>query len=207
MHRFSTLRSKGFSLLELVIILAILGILAALLIGGMKIVGDAAKNVRCISNLRQWGLAVNQFAADNNGAFPLADMGSGRTWWHSISPLVSTYILNGQQNSPAFSQYWKGEGINGCKEHDDLLHSYVYNLHLGDPESPRYIGPRARIGRPSQVLMIADAPAKGTVYAVFNASTLNRIGMCHSGHFNGVYLDGHVESRSEVDPQQVFPQQ
>jgi prepilin-type N-terminal cleavage/methylation domain-containing protein len=66
-------RSDGFTLIELLTVIAIIGVLAAILIPVAGRVRDAARDARCQSNLRQIGMAVLGFAADNRGLVPLAD--------------------------------------------------------------------------------------------------------------------------------------
>ncbi len=60
----------GFTLIELLVVIAIIAILAAIafpLFGGMR---ESSQKAGCLSNLRQLGAAVMQYAADNNGNLP-----------------------------------------------------------------------------------------------------------------------------------------
>ncbi len=65
-HRFQA----AFTLVELLVVIAIVAILAALLfplVGSMRIKASSAVSV---SNLRNIGIAIVTFAADNNGTLP-----------------------------------------------------------------------------------------------------------------------------------------
>lgn len=62
-HPFQT--AAAFTLIELLTVIAIIGILAAILIPVVGAVRDRAKMAACQSNLRQVGLAVHMYAADN----------------------------------------------------------------------------------------------------------------------------------------------
>jgi len=62
--------SKGFTLIELLVVIAIIAILAAILLPVLTSAQASAYKVQCASNLRQWGGAINLYAADNKNFFP-----------------------------------------------------------------------------------------------------------------------------------------
>jgi prepilin-type N-terminal cleavage/methylation domain-containing protein/prepilin-type processing-associated H-X9-DG protein len=61
---------RAFTLIELLAVIAIIGVLAAIIIGSVSKVRDAARSATCSSNLRQIGAAFNLYAADNRGLYP-----------------------------------------------------------------------------------------------------------------------------------------
>jgi prepilin-type N-terminal cleavage/methylation domain-containing protein len=65
-------RPLGFTLLELLCVMAIIGLLASLLFPVLEQGSARAKRLQCLNNLRQAGLAFQLFAHDHNGAFPMA---------------------------------------------------------------------------------------------------------------------------------------
>ncbi|MDR1283057.1 MAG: prepilin-type N-terminal cleavage/methylation domain-containing protein [Opitutaceae bacterium] len=60
----------AFTLIELLTVIAIIGILAAIIIPTVGKVREAAKGVKCVSNLRTIGVAINLFAEDHRGRLP-----------------------------------------------------------------------------------------------------------------------------------------
>jgi prepilin-type processing-associated H-X9-DG protein/prepilin-type N-terminal cleavage/methylation domain-containing protein len=69
--------TRAFTLIELLTVIAIIGILAAILIPTVGRVRDSARSAQCTSNMRQVGMAAMAYANDNRGATPSA-VGAGR---------------------------------------------------------------------------------------------------------------------------------
>lgn len=99
MHHFATTRivqpqrSSGFTLVEMLIVLAIVGILAAILLPVFASVRDASRRTVCASNLRQIGLAMEAYAQDNNRRYPVNSInqspsGQDCGWMFRLEPYV-----------------------------------------------------------------------------------------------------------------------
>lgn len=65
----SDLIRPGFTLIEMLVVIAIIAVLAALILPAIQSAREAARSSQCLSNLKQMGLAINMFR-DSTGAFP-----------------------------------------------------------------------------------------------------------------------------------------
>ncbi len=68
---------SGFTLVELLTVIAIIGILAAIIIPVVGSVRNSAKSANCATNLRQLGVMCTMFASENRGRMPSHKLANG----------------------------------------------------------------------------------------------------------------------------------
>src|SRR5579885_1677050 len=73
MRTIYTGSKRAFTLIELLVVIGIIGILASLLMPAIAKAKGKAYDAKCISNLRQIGIALSIYADENNGKLPYAE--------------------------------------------------------------------------------------------------------------------------------------
>ncbi|RRJ94407.1 type II secretion system protein [Opitutaceae bacterium TAV4] len=66
--------TRGFTLVELLAVIAIIGVLAAIVLATLGTIREKARLVGCRSNIRQVGLALELYSNDNKGFYPPAQV-------------------------------------------------------------------------------------------------------------------------------------
>ncbi len=160
---------SGFTMLEMVVTIAIIVILLALMVPGFKAIREHAKSDKCMSNLRQIGIAMQLYTNDNN------QNGGGVAGLRVIEGVYPPSIL--QNSSGNILDDWAGYISS---EVDGRAHSIPRNpifmcpsMAIQNNISPTYaahagicpivdnVGKAAimtsRIRRPGEVILVADA--------------------------------------------------
>jgi prepilin-type N-terminal cleavage/methylation domain-containing protein/prepilin-type processing-associated H-X9-DG protein len=92
---------RGFTLIELLVVIAIIAVLIALLLPAVQAAREAARRSQCTNNLKQLGLAAQNYVSSNNvfppqTSWPSPDTGGwGYGWYYAVMPqLEQTVIFN-----------------------------------------------------------------------------------------------------------------
>jgi prepilin-type N-terminal cleavage/methylation domain-containing protein/prepilin-type processing-associated H-X9-DG protein len=117
----------GFTLIELLVVIAIIAVLIALLLPAVQAAREAARRIQCVNNMKQLGLAINNYH-DISNSFP-----PGRIWTPSSTQAFPT-ILAGVQNTPWF--------VLMLPQFEQQTLSNAFNFSLGSegPNEPFPLG-------------------------------------------------------------------
>jgi prepilin-type N-terminal cleavage/methylation domain-containing protein len=88
--------SGGFTLIELLVVIGVIAVLMAVLLPALGRARKQARAVACQGNLRQWGVALNLYAQDNEGRLPKDSIflirGAAMTGQEDISGKGDSYL-------------------------------------------------------------------------------------------------------------------
>jgi prepilin-type N-terminal cleavage/methylation domain-containing protein len=152
-HPAHSLRSSAaFTLIELLTVIAIIGILAAIIIPTVGKVRSNARNAQCIANLREWGRSVMLYANDNKGTYTISNFGSA-----GGSGPYKHYLAGGSD-----TQYAR---VRACPSSSDAVTGNSLTYTMVRPNINGSIAPASMIGRlplsraqnPSQFMLRSES--------------------------------------------------
>lgn len=86
MHQVRSRGSIGFTIVELLAVIAIIIIVAAIAVPAVSSARDKAASAKCVSNLRRIAAAALMYEADNNGEFPMFYSPDASKIWYNALP-------------------------------------------------------------------------------------------------------------------------
>ena len=166
---------RGFTIIELLVVISILAILTGLLLPVLQRARLKGLDTHCMSNLRQLSLAGQMYWDDNNSqAFSYRgnSLNGGNTYWFG-------WLGRGDEGKRRFDiskgvlyKYIKNSSIQTCARLDYIndefklkatgaAYGYGYNLHLDGGSSLKPVV-MTSLSSPSTVAFLADAAQVNT---------------------------------------------
>jgi len=215
-----TCKSGAFTLTELLVVIAVIVILAALILSATGKVRQAGNSTKCVANLRQIGIAMISYSSENGGYFPPH---YGRPFFDPDKPDVfvgwaghlAPFLGAPNYSGPISPIFYCASDPDATKRPPTATYvyntpnppwpiSYGYNyqyfttqLNWGNDEAVN----ARRIANPSSIIIVADSTAVSEggespdlIYWQTPNGKLSASKKRHHGKgYNAVFVDGHVE--------------
>ena len=197
-------RRNAFSLVELLVVMAIIAILAALLLPALARSQQRAKRIWCVNNLKQIGLGFHTFAHDHAGNFPMAvPMNDGGS---------KEFVQNGfAVSGPFYFSYRHFQALaadlvkpNLLLCPTDLARAAADNFAaLQNSNVSYFIGVGAEFSKPNSMLagdrnLVRSSSVTQSILRT-GGSQLHWTKELHEFKGNVLFADGHVEEWSDAN--------
>lgn len=216
-------RTAGFSLLELLVAIAVILIMAGLVLASSARVKDWSRGATCVSNLRQVSLAMLVYAEDHGGQVPSlvfekeADMeipvgtapgkGVGKGQWKiklhpqkKFNTVVGTWLDRRLVRCPSDPE----PEMISVLEKDGTVSQvpFSYNVNF------EFLVSNGRIhelAAPQEVLLLYDgAPSRAAGKYLISKYNSHYASFRHRGKVAGAYADGHIGQLQVIQPSDIL---
>jgi len=218
------MRRLAFSLVELLVSITLIMVLSAILLPGVQSVRKKARQVACMSHLRQMGLALNLYREEHADAYPPANVPAADVNYHqALAPYLGTrtHAIGGFQrltNTHLCPEVW-----SRFKNSQPDLWGYAYNESIsrdvffwigplypysGVDPSYRVVAASALVPQPARrIAMVCNVNGNKWSYDLASWDLWTQVDPwelsppegIHIGRDNYLYCDGHVQSHAPDD--------
>ena len=174
---------RAFTLVELLVVLAIIAILAGLLVPALSKAKESGRATACLSNLHQLGIALQMYVGENNNRMPIM-----------YDKVVVTNTVPPTNNALTVEIVLKSHlGAT------NVLHCPSDRKGIFDATGASYSWNSLLNGQASDQLKIFGMPIASTYIPVFYDKESFHIARGEDKSVNYLYADGHIKKLLEME--------
>jgi prepilin-type N-terminal cleavage/methylation domain-containing protein/prepilin-type processing-associated H-X9-DG protein len=200
---------RGFTLVEFLVVIAVVAILAALLFPVIKSMEDSSRGAVCMSNLRQVGIGLHLYASENKNSFPkMYNVATGKLWNEMLvdggylpdankvgqhSVLLCPSQTPKKWKEPSYTYGMRVPPAPATMWNGDWWQYRMTGGNIGDINNQQY-GPGSQFMMVGDSVYIGGGPAENQQFYYFqtNSNVLHVAHLRHKNHGNFLFGDGHV---------------
>lgn len=191
-------RKKRFTLIELLIVIAIIAILASMLLPALRSARNKAKQIACVNNLKQIGVYSQMYVNDQNGFLPFfvkPNSSGGGSYWYENEGATWLWGEYLEKNTELKKKLIRCPVDSSESSHINW-HSYIWNYRIGIEGGGGY---SLRIVKGVPLVMMMDYNCDSSSNGVtgpggFNETVFDRIGYPHGNSTNALFGAGNVRA-------------
>lgn len=203
---------RAFTLLELLIVILIIAVLTALVIPVTNAISHTQRSARCSNNLRQIGVTLFAYAADNGNKIPPRFLSYDRSprLPGSLASWPSRLLNLGYTQKPEIFFCPSAPPYSYLKDVEAGRNIYTggglrtYGIRTWGPPGQSYLKyreeekPLSAIEEPANFFIVADSywtAYEGQGYGIVPGVPGQAAHARHKGLANALFADGHVEGK------------
>ena len=200
---------RAFTLIELLTVIAIIAVLAAILFPAISTVRSRAASTRSISNLTQFGTSYMAFAADNKGRLPPAYNSNDQKGWDFF---LFPYLFpnNSDTNMPTSGEDLMMHSNDDRTDTANVGKRRSYSANTGATPgiatTATTLTLQSSFNSPGRLILVTERPRSTGVIGEFTDSDVTQSTQVQAipagfdlnagGKFNYLFADGHVATLS-----------